>query len=361
MAADNNSVFEDEKELEKYGVWVKTGPEEIDDIDDDINFDLSDLEDEAIISDEEEEMLGKLENELSQENIGITENNLNLSESMENKDLDFEDLEEVEIGELLEEDELEVSALNTVKNEEVFDLDIDFDDDLNSPADNKSELPSAENSTITEIMSTESNSEIEDFDLDEIEDIDLDADFNIDDMEMLGLDEELPVEIDMDSIQNVELEDDIVDFDVDEILKNPENDLDDLDVDLLLEEDSEELVEFEEPNEVDELIELEETDEILEAEEIDDLSSVDELEEIQDIVLPINDSSEITVDFDETERIIEDLTDLDDLEEIDFEESEAPEVSAKINQKETGDLASEILLKIEKELQSIKSELHDVK
>jgi pilus assembly protein FimV len=110
----NYTQMEEELELEQYGVWVKTGPEEIPLDDSDLgteNFDLEDLDipEESSISDiseEEEQLLD---------------------------DLQFED----DGG--LEEEELTPSEALEDDQEEVFDLDLDFDESLNLEED--SSLP----------------------------------------------------------------------------------------------------------------------------------------------------------------------------------------------------------------------------
>ncbi|MCK5198937.1 MAG: hypothetical protein KAR21_11330, partial [Spirochaetales bacterium] len=184
--AGDTSGFDDEKELEKYGVWVKTGPEEIDDIDEDTDFNLSDLEEEAIITDEEEEMLGELEKELSHDDTEISESISDLTDSIDDSevDLNLEDLEELELDELVGSvDNVNIEPDNE-SMEESFDLDIDFDDDL-SPLDEENIIEEADSigepvNIGEDIADLElEDLELEDLELDEIEDINLDDDLSL--------------------------------------------------------------------------------------------------------------------------------------------------------------------------------------
>ncbi len=361
------SGFDDEKELEKYGVWVKTGPEEIDDIDEDTDFNLSDLEEEAIITDEEEEMLGELEKELSQDDSDISESLTDLTDTIDDSeiDLNLEDLEEIELDELVSTEEKAKSESEDESLEETFDLDIDFDDDL-SPFEE-------ENITEAPLTVEEPGDVNEDLANLELEDLELE-DLELDEIEDINFDDDLISEISSPTATVV----DDMDLDMDILLDDTEVDIiDDLDVNLLLEEDSEVLLSDSDEKADDiesEIAEISEDDiELADfGEKLDELEEITELEldeeGIKTVELDIETElssplAELEEDFDETERIIEDLTDLDDLEEPDFEsilESDIETADSSENI-ETSDVASEILKKIEQELLAIKNELHDVK
>ena len=97
----NNSTdsSRDENDLEKYGVWVKTGPEDIDETDktssddlmlEDLDFEESDDNSENdLLTDEEEELLGDLEN--SEAEGDDEEHSFNLDSDLDN-DFSFDDL-----------------------------------------------------------------------------------------------------------------------------------------------------------------------------------------------------------------------------------------------------------------------------
>ena len=340
---DISVSFEDEKELEKYGVWVKTGPEEIDDIDEISDYNLTDLEDESVISDEEEELLGELEKELSEDNHNISDN---LSNSLNDTELDMDisDLDDLEFEELTNTNDIpeNKSELEEIVEEEPFDLDIDFDDELND----------IEELNINESGTSQPGDNVvlnEDLDLDvlELENLDLD-DLELDELELDEIEPDISenkkpetnMENDTSDELDINLENDL-DLDVDSLL---DNDLDeDLDIDLLLNEET---------NDFNSDISLEDLD------ELEDVT--DELtEDILDNSSILEESNE--EEFDETEQIIEDLTELDDLEETELDDIPESENIDLQTSAESTNIASDILKKIEKELLSIKNELHDVK
>jgi len=340
---DISVSFEDEKELEKYGVWVKTGPEEIDDIDEISDYNLTDLEDESVISDEEEELLGELEKELSEDNHNISDN---LSNSLNDTELDMDisDLDDLEFEELTNTNDIpeNKSELEEIVEEEPFDLDIDFDDELND----------IEELNINESGTSQPGDNVvlnEDLDLDvlELENLDLD-DLELDELELDEIEPDISenkkpetnMENDTSDELDINLENDL-DLDVDSLL---DNDLDeDLDIDLLLNEET---------NDFNSDISLEDLD------ELEDVT--DELtEDILDNSSILEESNE--EEFDETEKIIEDLTELDDLEETELDDIPESENIDLQTSAESTNIASDILKKIEKELLSIKNELHDVK
>ena len=118
----SEEVDSEEKNLEKYGVWVKVTPEEVTETSEEGSFELSDLEktEESKLTDEEENLLDELENELP------------VDESEEG-------VEEIDQAQTIPDEEaLDIESLDNLENvnldeltEESVDIDTDnLEDDL---------------------------------------------------------------------------------------------------------------------------------------------------------------------------------------------------------------------------------------
>ncbi len=365
MGTDREKTFdhiEDELELEQYGVWVKTGPEEIpleesDSIGDDFDLEDLDIPQETSISDiseEEEQLLGNLE----EDELGQSD------ESTEEVfDLDFDeelDIEESSLGSDfndLEEDIFSIESglsSETPEKEEALDESIDFDVESLDELDELDELDDLESAGEEKADSgSYLDNEIEDIDLDQL---DLEAEA------ILSTSEELPngeIESYTEETESVS--------DSPTMEDSPFSEIDDISIDSIDTFDDMEDISVEEVPFDQELTETEPETEpetelsILpdnfetEIEELD-LDSLDqedfgeELQELEEI-----DLNEPEVDTHDK------LTEFDDLTafEEDFEEISADDTDASVHADEAaaGETDGTVLSKIEKELLSIKDEL----
>lgn len=135
------------EELDQYGVWVKTGPETVEDESaEPEGFELSDLSDENVeLTSEEEELLGSLESdagsdgtEEDQDLEGLSFDDISIPESddetlpEETLDLDFGD-EELELpGESLESEILTKDEEEYLKEDETPDLEFNLEEEESS-------------------------------------------------------------------------------------------------------------------------------------------------------------------------------------------------------------------------------------
>ena len=353
---DNNpEKSADENELEQYGVWVKVGPEEIsadegESIDDefelhDLNSDTADMIDEGELTDEEEELLGELENDLD---------SLGVDEHVTDFDLSFQE------GNSADEDD----NMNKVSTEESEDID--------------------ELETIEAVG-----------DIDDIEELDIEE---LDDLpDLPGIEDKGPVENITHDLPSFDEEiEGLEPLDIDEDLLLDSDGLDDfseLDVDSMVEEDLAELTS--EDDDLEELqLDVPEDKERpavpaeTETGQLDELESADSIEvpfleqEIEDIDLEELEQNDYGEDLQELDQIqdesdvqeFEELSGFDDLQALedelslpsaasspgDFQTVESDSdnsFSANTGQSDS----AEILSKIERELLSIKSELSSLK
>ena len=237
----------DDNDLEKYGVWVKSGPEDVleDDIDTE-DFELQDLDSEKFstgpsLTDEEEELLGKLEDEIPEEEDIFSDSGAEpaLEDSLPSLgDEDFTIDEDFSLGG----ESLSAESENLSTTDEEFN--IPEEDDLNIEL--MQNLDGEEFSLDGEIS--------EDISLDEKLTEDGSAEMMLDDEELIEipLEEELedfedsePGELGADSLEIESIDDNTGEIPA-AIIPSAEEDLDNIDIDDLHQSDyGEELPELE--------------------------------------------------------------------------------------------------------------------
>ena len=196
----SNSVSTSDEELEQYGVWVKIGPEDVDDGPLDEGFGLDnlspdELDGEAMLTAEEEQLLGNLEEEPADELGNLSD--MSLDEFTEDGDVDtpdesaFDESEADELGNLAEiklDDDLPEMLLDPDLVEldlELIDLDIPdaAEADLSDIEDANDVLPGA-SEELNDIELDDLDQSAQEEDLLELEVEDDAADYSAD----LGLD-----------------------------------------------------------------------------------------------------------------------------------------------------------------------------
>jgi len=340
-------------DLDQYGVWVKVGPEEIsadegESIDDDFELhdltaDSNDQADLTELTDEEEALLGELENDIDslgkdeeitdfEEGFGSDEtvsemahsSSEDTEESMEDvdmiEDLDIEDLDN--LPDLPGADEVSVgNRTETEKDEDTVRREVPGLTDLPKFDD---ELEELENIVVDEdlLLDSENSEDLEELDIDSMIEEDLseflseDSDLEELEIESVGTDESdsLPLSADADTSQKEETED----------IPFIEQAIDDIDLEDLEQNDYGE-----------ELQELDQIQAESSIEELEELSSFNDIKALEDEL-----SSEEAVDFSEPDEIPSDEIPLQDMKKS---------------------ASTEVLSKIEQELLSIKSELSSLK
>jgi hypothetical protein len=145
-------------DLEKYGVWVKTGPEDIDEAEDnaDNNFELEDLntddgfEENNTLTDEEEELLGTLE--ISETEELITEESFELEEELPDLSRELDIPEDQDIENNFSFDDIADSTLPTAEEENTIIDELSFEE-----TDFSTELPELDLEDETDILNKKIN------------------------------------------------------------------------------------------------------------------------------------------------------------------------------------------------------------
>ena len=138
-----------EQNLEQYGVWVKVKPQNVEEeAEENMAFELSDLEsdDESALTEEEEQLLGELEENDENDLAGLSGLEEDLEElgkgaafadeegeelTVEDLDVDFDDLGDDNLA--VPEDTAAMEGLPEMEGDEEFDIDIEADTDIEVP------------------------------------------------------------------------------------------------------------------------------------------------------------------------------------------------------------------------------------
>ncbi len=138
-----------EQQLEQYGVWVKVEPQNVEEeAEENMAFELADLEsdDESALTEEEEQLLGELEENAEDDLAGLSGLEEDLEElgkgasfaedegdelTVEDLDVDFDDLGDDNLA--VPQDAGAIEGLPEMEGEEEFGIDIDADTDIEVP------------------------------------------------------------------------------------------------------------------------------------------------------------------------------------------------------------------------------------
>jgi len=138
-----------ERQLEQYGVWVKVEPQNVEEeAEENMAFELSDLEsdDESALTEEEEQLLGELEENAEDDLAGLSGLEEDLEElgkgvafaddegdelTVEDLDVSFDDLGDDNLA--VPEDAGAIEGLPEMEGEEEFGIDIEADTDIEVP------------------------------------------------------------------------------------------------------------------------------------------------------------------------------------------------------------------------------------
>ena len=141
MLDTDHSLNSENGSLEEYGVWVKSGPEDIEEPADSDSFSLENLPDAgesaSFLTDEEEQLLGDLETDIPEEDAVFDDDSFMDDESETEEDLaDLPDMSALESDESIEED------FTLEDLDDLSDLN-DLDDELSSDDSENDDMETA--------------------------------------------------------------------------------------------------------------------------------------------------------------------------------------------------------------------------